>query len=226
MGPDPGIRINYRVGRFVKSYLRWFNWNDDLYYVQGQAYWILANWMLYDRTGDNKFRDIAIKCTDYVLERQLDNGAWEYPNPEWKGRIATVEGMWGSLGLLASFRQMQNNDYLNGVLRWHAFLENEVRYQKVGDELAINYFANSGGVRVPNNSTTLLRVLAELAEATGDRAYLEPCRGWSLLSRMYSCQRGNFPMPSRAKNLATAVIIFNASNTTPFNVWGLWSTTS
>lgn len=177
LGPDPGIRINYRVGRFVKSYLRWFKWKDNLCYIQGQAYWILANWLLYDRTGDGKFRDIAVKCSDYVLERQLDTGAWEYPNPEWKGRIATVEGIWGALGLLATYRQTQRKDYLDGALRWNAFIENHIGYQQVGDELAINYFAHSGGVRVPNNSTNALRFLAELSEVTGDSAYLKRCSG-------------------------------------------------
>ena len=35
-GPDPGVRFNARVGRFIKSYLRFLPWSDDLIYVQAQ----------------------------------------------------------------------------------------------------------------------------------------------------------------------------------------------
>src|SRR3954469_24084375 len=39
-GPDAGVRVNYRVGRYVKSYLRFLPWRDDHYYLQAQAYWV------------------------------------------------------------------------------------------------------------------------------------------------------------------------------------------
>ena len=34
VGPDSGVRINYRVGRFVKGYLDAVPWHDAYAYVQ------------------------------------------------------------------------------------------------------------------------------------------------------------------------------------------------
>lgn len=48
-GPDPGIQWNYRIGRFVKSYLRRLPWKDQLCYLQAQGYWVLGEWMCYLR---------------------------------------------------------------------------------------------------------------------------------------------------------------------------------
>src|SRR6266480_698791 len=104
-GPDVGIRFNSRIGRFIKSYLPRVNWKDNYYYVQAQGYWILANWQLYSSMRDNRYRDIALRCSEFLLGRQQEDGAWLYPNPEWQGRIATAEGTWGSLGLLETCRQ-------------------------------------------------------------------------------------------------------------------------
>ncbi len=50
IGPDPGIRFNYRIGRFIKSYFSSIDWKDDLYYLQGQGYWILGNWLLFTKS--------------------------------------------------------------------------------------------------------------------------------------------------------------------------------
>ena len=36
-GPDPGIRFNARIGRFVKNYVPWLPWRDQLVYQQAQA---------------------------------------------------------------------------------------------------------------------------------------------------------------------------------------------
>src|SRR2546425_641203 len=91
IGPDPGIRFNYRIGRFIKSYLRQVRWRDDYYYLQGQGYWTLSNWHLFDLLGEETYRDIAVRCSASVLAAQRPDGAWNYPNPEWKGRVATVE---------------------------------------------------------------------------------------------------------------------------------------
>src|SRR5688500_15975883 len=97
IGPDSGIRINYRFGRFVKSYLRWVPWNDRYYYLQAQAYWILSNWRLMQCTAEECCRDIALRCSNFMLLQQREDGAWLYPNREWKGRVAAAEGTWGSL---------------------------------------------------------------------------------------------------------------------------------
>src|SRR6266851_474161 len=50
-GPDSGVRFNWRVGRFVKSYLRSLPWSDKLVYLQGQGYWIFDNWLMADVFG-------------------------------------------------------------------------------------------------------------------------------------------------------------------------------
>src|SRR5690348_3688768 len=92
IGPDPGIRINWRVGRFVKSYLNAIPWSDDLLYMQGQGYWVLDNWQMFDQFGDERYREIAIAGTERAMARQRPEGYWDYPNPEWHGRVATVEG--------------------------------------------------------------------------------------------------------------------------------------
>ena len=194
IGPDPGIRINYRIGRFVKSYLRKLQWLDSLYYVQGQAYWILANWRLFDLTGEVTYREIAVACSDYLLERQREDGAWEYPNPEWKGRVATTEGNWGSVGLLESFRQTSDERYLDSALDWHRFLTKVTGFQRDGDELAVNYFANRGkSSKVCNNSVTTLRVLAEMNEATGNDQLMEPFEGLLRFLERAQLESGEFP---------------------------------
>ena len=59
IGPDIGIRFNFRFWRFIKSYLAFIPWTDNLVYMQAQGYWILANWALYDLTKDEQYKDIA-----------------------------------------------------------------------------------------------------------------------------------------------------------------------
>ena len=193
IGPDPGIRFNYRIGRFVKSFLPGRFWNDDLYYLQAQGYWILANWRLFAQTDDEAYRDIAVRCSEYMLTQQRIDGAWDYPNPEWRGRIATVEGIWGSLGQLETYRQTGNTTFLTSALLWHNFLVETIGFQRIGDELAINYFASREAGRVPNNSTDMLRFLAELAGVTGDQGYLEPCVGLVAFIRHAQKRTGEFP---------------------------------
>lgn len=193
IGPDPGVRLNYRIGRFVKSYLSSIKWQDDLYYLQAQAYWVLSNWVLFSITREPKFREVAIQASLTMLEHQRPDGAWEYPNPEWKGRIATTEGSWASIGLLESYRHTQDPRFLDGVFKWHQFLIEVIQFRQNGDELAINYFAEDDGDRTPNNSITVLRFLAELAEATQDQRYLEPANG--ILNFLLPLQQENGEIP-------------------------------
>jgi len=193
VGPDPGIRFNYRFGRFIKSALRFLPWKDNLYYVQGQGYWILGNWRLSDRTEEPQYQRLAIAASDALLDHQRADGAWEYPNPEWKGRIATAEGTWGALGLVESYRQTGDQKYLQAVLKWHEYLIHSIGFQQVGDELAVNYFASRGSGRVPNNSAFVLRFLAELADATGDPSYLEPCQGMITFLERAQLPTGELP---------------------------------
>jgi hypothetical protein len=192
-GPDSGIRFNYRIGRFIKSALPRVQWSDSYYYLQGQGYWTLGNWCLFDLTGDETYRDIAVRTSASMLATQRGDGAWEYPNIEWSGRVATVEGTWGALGLLETYRRTGAAAVLTGVVEWHRFLTNTIGFQRVDDELAVNYFAHCCGARVPNNSAAVLRFLAELATISGNAAYLRPAAG--LLRFLSSAQlpSGEFP---------------------------------
>jgi uncharacterized protein YyaL (SSP411 family) len=193
VGPDPGIRFNYRMGRFIKSYLPQVRWRDDYYYLQGQGYWTLSNWRLFDLLGGERYRDIAVRCSASMLAAQRPDGAWSYPNPEWSGRVATVEGSWGSIGLLETYRHTGESSFLTGALRWHRFLIESVGFQRIGDTLAANYFAHCRGVRVPANSSIVLRFLAELADVTGDQAYLAQTGGLMRFFRSTQLASGEFP---------------------------------
>lgn len=192
IGPDPGVRFNYRFWRFFKSYFPVMNWKDGLYYLQGQGYWILANWML-SREGCDKYAMAALAASDQVLKRQRHDGAWDYPNPEWKGRVATVEGIWASLGLLASYRRSGEQKCLQAALRWHQFLECEIGYQAFDGKIAVNYFANTIDAPVPNNSALALRFLANMADATHDRTHLDRCDGLLNFIREAQLPSGEVP---------------------------------
>jgi uncharacterized protein YyaL (SSP411 family) len=193
VGPDCGIRFNYRAGRFVKSYLRMLPWRDSLYYLQGQAYWILATLRMHEATSADKYRDFVEPCSNEILRRQTRDGAWSYPNREWNARIATAEGTWASLGLLAAFRYTGDEVYLNGALRWHGFLERSIGFQQSLGGDAVNYFAGRAGAAVPNNTAFFLRFLADLANATGDSGFLE--RSGALIRFLTNAQKpsGEFP---------------------------------
>ena len=193
IGPDPGVRFNYRFWRFFKSYLPVVKWNDDLYYLQGQGYWILANWMLSQSDTEGNYKDVALAATDQVLTRQRDDGAWDYPNPEWKGRVATVEGIWASLGLMESYRHSGETRYLEGALRWHKFFEDRIGFQEFDGNIAVNYFAHKICEPVPNNSALALRYLANMADATGDSKYLDRCAGLLHFIRNAQLPSGEVP---------------------------------
>lgn len=175
-GPDPGIRFNARVGRFAKSYSRRLPWTDDLVYLQAQGYWILDNWLLHDATSQDRYEQLAVRTSESVLGLQHDDGHWAYPNPEWSGRVATVEGCFAALGLLESYARTGRTEFLDGATRWHSYLRGAIgfRSQPRAGMLAVNYFAHSpgNGGGVPNNSTLFLWTAARLAEVTGDQDFL------------------------------------------------------
>jgi hypothetical protein len=193
VGPDPGIRFNYRIGRFLKSYLSFLPWRDRLYYIQGQGYWVLGNWRLSQETGDVDYRDVAEAASRGMIRHQRPDGAWEYPNPEWRGRVATAEGTWGAISLVESYRRTGAGEYLDSALRWHRFVEEGIGYQRKGDEAAVNYFAGRSGTRIPNNTAFYLRFLAELADATGDQRHLEPTAPLVSFLRRAQQPSGEFP---------------------------------
>lgn len=194
LGPDHGVRFNYRLGRFVKSYLRALPWRDRLYYLQGQSYWTLANWRLYDAENDESFRRIAVACCEAILARQRPDGAWDYPNREWKGRVACAEGTWASIGLVRTYQETRDEKFLAGALEWYRYLVEEIGFQETAGGLAANYFA--GGREeppVPNTTAFVLRFLAELAEAAGDNEYRRRCP--ALLGFMVEAQKPNGEFP-------------------------------
>lgn len=172
-GPDIGVRWNSRVGRFVKSYLSFWPWKDHMVYQQTQGYWILANWTAFDLTQDEHYRALAIAAADQILRTQRPEGYWEYPNPEWKNRIATVEGDFAILGMLETFQRTQDQALLEASQRWYRYLIDKVDFQGSNGMLAVNYFANFPRGMIPNNSTLTLWALAKLAQAAGDSTYLD-----------------------------------------------------
>jgi hypothetical protein len=221
IGPDPGLRFNYRVGRFVKSYLRRLSWNDDVYFLQAQGYWVLGNWALFNRTGEEKNREIALRCSEHIMAQQRNDGAWDYPLPQWKGRIATVEGIWGSIGLLETYRHTADPAFLTSALQWHKFLNESIGFQRSGGGLAINYFANYGDAAVPNNSTNVLRFLAELKEVTGNKTYLQPCA--ELITFLQNVQQttGELPYAVRGEAGGEENLHFQCSQYNAFQCLGL-----
>lgn len=176
-GPDPGIRYNARIGRFIKSYLDFLPWSDTLTYVQAQKYWIMSNWLLAEAgmPDSQQCQDVAVACSDYLLSSQQPGGHWEYPNPEWKGRIATVEGNYGAMALLESYQRTGDDRYLGGARKWYEYAVEEIGFQDRDGLLAINYFRKRGNVMVPNVSASALRTFAMLARAARDDRYLEHC---------------------------------------------------
>ncbi len=174
IGPDPGVRFNYRIWRFLKGYTPWIGWNDGLYYLQAQGYWVLANWLL-AQSDDDRFAKLALAATDQIVSRQRSDGAWDYPNPEWKGRVATVEGTFATFALLESFRRTGREEYRASAARWHAYFSDQIGFQNFKGMTAVNYFAGRPSNPVPNNSALILRYLANQADATGDDRFLEKC---------------------------------------------------
>lgn len=197
VGPDPGIRFNARIGRFVKSYLPFLPWSDNLTYLQAQGYWILNNWLMADLLDDEQYRNLAWASSEYVLAAQHPEGYWDYPNPEWKGRIATVEGCFAALGLLESYDRVQYEPFLIGVKKWYQFLIDGIGFREQDDDglLAINYFAhNSGrGGGVPNNTTLVLWNLAKLAKVTNDDRFLITCGPMVAWLNHVQLQSGELP---------------------------------
>ncbi len=176
VGPDSGIRFNARVGRFAKSYLGFLPWSDRYLYMQAQGYWTLSNWLLSDLVDDPQAAQLAQTNSEYVLLRQCPEGYWEYPNPEWKGRIATVEGCFAALGLIESYARTGRESLLAGALKWRRFMIQETKFKESHGTLAVNYFSNVAGGMVPNNTTLALMTLGRLAEVTGNDEYLKYCK--------------------------------------------------
>jgi len=168
-GPDPGLRFNSRIGRFLKSYSRALGWKDSYVYAQAQKYWIGANWRLADLgiAPIEDCRDCCLACARRLLNLQTADGYWEYPNPEWAGRIATVEGNYAAIALLETHERTKDAALLEGASRWCDYMVDGIGFQQDGDSLAVNYFATRSSAMIPNNSASAVRVLAHWDKVTG-----------------------------------------------------------
>jgi hypothetical protein len=194
-GPDYGVRFNARIGRFVKSYARWLPWSDDYVYTQAQRYWIVANWLLSDTGLANQrtCREMAIACSQAVLSLQRSEGYWEYPNPEWKDRVATVEGNYAAMGLLETYLRTGRPRMLDGAQRWGRFLTGTVGFEDHSDGIAVYYFAHRPGILVPNNSASALSTLGLLGKASADDRYADVCGGLVKFLRHVQLESGEVP---------------------------------
>jgi len=171
-GPDQGVRWNIRVGRFVKSYLPFAARRERFYFLQGQGYWAFASWALADLTRDRRYHDAARAATRVVAATQRPDGAWDYPLPERRHLVATVEGDFGAVAMLEGHRYDGEPGWLEGARRWHDYVEREIGYQAHAGGLCVNYFQKPRGL-VPNNTCEWIWVLGVLARATGETRYLE-----------------------------------------------------
>jgi len=193
IGPDPGVRWNRVLWRFLKSMLPFVNWNDDRYMLQCQGYWIRNNWTLFHLTGEARFRETAILASGEILKQQHVDGYWTYALPGWKGRIATVEGDYAALGLLATYRETGDPAMLDGAVRWYRFLITHTGFEEYRGTRCIRYFAGHGRDLVPNNATLTLEFFGELAGAAGDPAFLEHADGMIRFLELAQLDSGELP---------------------------------
>ena len=171
-GADQGVRWNIRVWRFAKSYLPLLRPRERYFFLQGQAYWALANWSLGDLTAEPRFHDDALAATRVIRGTQRADGSWAYPLRERRHLVATVEGDFGAVAMLAAFARDGDRAWLDAALLWHDYVEREIGYQHHPDGLCVNYFQKPRGL-VPNNTCEWIWVLGRLATATGEGRYLE-----------------------------------------------------
>jgi uncharacterized protein YyaL (SSP411 family) len=121
------------------------------------------------------------------MSRQTEKGCWLYDSPEWKGRVATVEGCFAAIGLLAVYRATTDRRYFDAAERWWRFMLEEVGFQDYDSESkSLNYWANRESGMVPNNATLGLWLAAEMATITGDQSYLNCCP--AMISFLKKCQ--------------------------------------
>ena len=172
-GPMPIGKINWRITRFIKGYLSWLPWPDQYIYMQGQGYWIKDNLRLFELTGENHYKEVACKSAEYAIKTQHPEGYWKYP-PLYERRnfIGTVEGVWVSLGLIDAYQQVGDPAYLEAVLKWYDYQVNVIGFEEYKDGLCVNYYEHSTHL-VPNVTTMLLWLVAEIYKSTNDDRFLE-----------------------------------------------------
>ena len=156
----------------MKSYLPCLRPRERYYFLQGQGYWACASWTLGDLTGDPAFHEVARAATRVIAATQRPDGAWDYPLPERRHLVATVEGDFGTSALLEGHRYDHDASWLERARRWHAYVEREIGYQAHAGGLCVNYFQKPRGL-VPNNTCEWIWVLGQLARATGEGRFFE-----------------------------------------------------
>ncbi len=172
VGPDPIGKINWRITRFVRSYLSFLPWRDRYTFLQGQGYWIKGNLRLAALTEDDSYLEIIRQSADQVVQIQRPDGAWHYLNfRERRHLISSVEGLWASLGLLAAYRRFGDISYLESARKWYSFQVNETGFVTYKDGLVPNFFDRPGRM-VPNATTLLLWFVAELSQVTSNGQYM------------------------------------------------------
>jgi len=170
-GPDAGVRFQLRLWRFFKAALDFVSWKDNYVFMQSQGYWILSNWMLHEATGEPNYRALALESTEATLRLQQPEGFWLYPLPERKHLIATVEGNWGAIGLLATYAREPRKEFLQAAIRWYDYLVGRIGFQAHTPGEAINYFDKPRG-KIPNNSVEAVWLFLRLWKATGDARFV------------------------------------------------------
>lgn len=171
-GPDSGVRFNLRAWRFLKSGLPFLPWRDHFVFMQTQGYWVLANWMLFEATGVKRYREIALGCTEATRQLQKPEGFWVYPLRERKNLVATVEGDWGAIAMLASFAREPRPGLLQAAVQWYNYLIQNIGFQNHSAGKAINYYQHPRG-KVPNNSVEAAWLFARLWKASGEEKFLQ-----------------------------------------------------
>lgn len=171
-GPDPGVRFNWRFGRFLKSAFPFLASGEDYIFMQTQGYWAMSNWLLHDFTGKNRYSEAALLCAESVLRLETVEGFWPYPLPQRRGLIATLESMWGAAVLLDGFERDSRPEFLEGAVRACNFIISNIGFQPHERGEAINYFQRPRG-KVPNNSVTAVWFFLRVWKMTGDFRYLE-----------------------------------------------------
>jgi hypothetical protein len=170
-GPDSGVRFNLRAWRFLKSAASFVPWRDNFVFIQTQGYWVLANWMLFEATGLKRYREIALGCTEATRQLQQPEGYWVYPLPEREKLVATVEGDWGAIAMLASYARETRPALLQAASRWYDYLVSNIGFQNHSAGKAVNYYQTPRG-KVSNNSVEAAWLFARLWRASGDEKYL------------------------------------------------------
>jgi len=171
VGPDPVGKINWRITRFLRSYLSFVPWRDRYTFLQAQGYWIKSNLELCELTGNDSYLEFVRSTADHILRIQRPDGSWNYSLPERRHLVGIPECMWAGLGLLAAHQQFGDERYLEAARNWYRYHVNEMGFVTYEDGHVPNYYNRPGAI-IPNVAALTMRFSIELSRATDDTAYL------------------------------------------------------